>query len=331
MRSPTTGVQRYVLEILPHLPVQPRLLKPSAALHGALGHAWEQLVLPARLGPRLLWSPSNTGPLAVQRQVVTVHDLAPLDHPEWLNPNFAAWYRWLLPKLLKRVSHVISVSEFTRDRILQRIRMDPARISVIPHGVGSRFTPAPEHQLDALFEKLPCRRYFLSVGSLEPRKNLATLLRAWALAQTEIDADTWLVIVGQKGTPRVFAETHMPETPARTHWAGRLPDELLPAAYTGALALLYPSKYEGSGMPPLEAMACGTPALTSNQTALPETVGDAALTLDPETPDDWAHAMLRIARDDALRAQLRLRGLERAARFSWGAAAAKTHAVLTNC
>lgn len=319
LSAPLTGVQRYVRNIVAHLPVPLRPIHPRCALRGISGHVWEQCILPARLGSARLWSPSNTGPLAVKRQVVTVHDVVPLDHPEWLNPKFAAWYRWLLPRLLRRVERIIAISDFTRDRILARTAVEPDRIVVIRHGIDRRFAPqsraAVEIMLTAL--QIPSPRYFFCLGSLEPRKNLAILLQAWGRVQDELDPAIWLVIGGERGAERVFAPLRLPPDPPRTYWTGRVPDELLPAAYTGALGFIYPSVYEGFGAPPLEAMACGTPVIAGNRTALPEVVGNAGLLVDPLHVDDLCQALLDLARDGALRSRLRAAGLQRAAGFDW--------------
>lgn len=325
-----TGVQRYTLSILKHFPDRFQCLAPARGTHGVPGHIWEQLVLPGRVGGAVLWCPSNTGPLAVTRQVVTVHDLVPFDHPEFLNPRFARWYRVLLPKLVRRVRRIITGSEFTKHRLVEVLKVPESRISVIRNGVDARFRPQSKERIAEARRKLglPNGRYLVTLGSLEPRKNLKRLLEAWSRTVSELPDDVMLVIAGAKGKPMVFDGVSLDLLPPRVHLTGHVPDELLPALYSGAIAAPYLSVYEGFGLPPLEAMACGVPVLTGNRTALPEVVGDAALMVDPYDVDAIADSITTLVNDAALRADLVRRGQERAARFTWKRAAEQTWQVL---
>jgi len=330
LSSVLTGVQRYTLELLSRFDDRVRTFAPKARLDGVRGHLWEQIVLPRRLKGELLFSPGNTGPLAVRRQVITVHDVVPLDHPEWLNPQFAAWYRFLVPSLVRRVRRVIAISEFTRKRLLERTGVEPEKIVVIPNGVDARFHPRSEEDVRRVRDALgiPTAHYVLSLGSLEPRKNLHRLLQAWGLIQAEVPEDVWLIVAGAKGKPLVFRDVSFDRLPPRVYLTGHVPDEHLPALYSGALAFVYVSVYEGFGLPPLEAMASGTPTLTSNQTALPEVVGDAGLMVDPYEVEAIAWEIKRLVEDSVLRAGLRKKGLERAKQFSWDKTAELTWKVL---
>jgi glycosyltransferase involved in cell wall biosynthesis len=332
MSAPMTGVQRYVQEILAAMGERVAEVQPRRACRGIAGHAWEQGVLPLRTGGRLLWSPSNTGPLAVARQVVTVHDAVPLDHPEWLNPRFAAWYRFLLPRLVRRARRVIAISAFTRRRLIERTGVDPARVAVIHHGVGQRFRPQPDDAIAAMRRAVgvPAGRYLLSLGSLEPRKNLGGLLAAWGAVAAAAPADLCLVVAGARGAGQIFRQPPAPQATPRVHFSGRVEDRWLPALYSGAVAFCYPSLYEGFGWPPLEAMACGTPVLASQGTAFPEVLGDAALLVDPHDPCAIADTLRRVIASRALREDLRGRGMERAAGFRWADAAAATWALLSS-
>src|SRR6056297_1985463 len=151
LHQPLTGVGRYLSEVLAAWPgaTPMRLDPPRWASQGLKGHGWEQLVLPARVGRNLLWSPVHSGPLAVRNQVVTVHDLVPLDHPEWLSPGFARWYRFMLPRLLRQARHVIAISRFTRSRLLEMTDLPASRISVVANGVAPLFQPPAPAQAGA--------------------------------------------------------------------------------------------------------------------------------------------------------------------------------------
>lgn len=331
LASRTTGVQRYLRELLARLPEIERIAPTKPPLSGSRGHAWEQFCLPTRLHGRLLWSPSNTGPLSVRNQVVTIHDVVPLDHPEWLNRRFAAWYSFLIPRLVRRVQHVITVSAFTRDRLISRCNIEDKKVSVIYNGVDTRFRLQPPDVIIDTRKKLgiPLGRYVLSVGSLEPRKNLRRLLLAWEAILPGLPTDVSLVLAGAKGRSLVFADTpELKALPDRVRMVGYVPDEDLPALYAGAAAFVYPSVYEGFGLPPLEAMACGTPVIVGNCGSLPEVVGEAAVSVDPYDVDAIARALLDVLTVAALADRLRAAGPVRSRKFGWDKAAKETWQVL---
>ena len=325
-----TGMQRYGIEMADRLADLLDVVRPSSPLRGARGHLWEQVYLPAASGKRQLWSPNNTGPLAVKRQICTMHDIIPVEHPEWFNARFAAWYRWLLPRLTHRVRHMIAVSQFTKDRIVERFGIHPDKITVVWNGVDAQFRPRSTDEIAEVREALGIRspRYLLSLGSLEPRKNVRRLLTAWSRLKRELPEDLSLVIVGSKGALLVFKDAGITEIPEGVHFTGYAKQEHLPALYSGALALVYPSLYEGFGLPPLEAMACGTPVITSNTTSLPEITAGAALLVDPMSEEAIAGAILQIIRDCELRDRLRTQSLAHASRLTWDMAAAETRKVL---
>jgi len=332
LQAPMTGVGRYLAEVLAAWPGEaPRRIEaPARAVKGIQGHTWEQLVLPLRVGRDLLWSPVHSGPLLVANQVVTVHDLVALDHPEWLNPGFARWYRFMLPRLVRRARHVIAISEFTRDRLVRATGLGEDAVSVIPNGVGARFQP-PEAQArrrtrDAL--GLADVRYVLSVGTLEPRKNLAGLLRAWARALPDLPGDLELVIAGAPGRASVFAEASLGDLPPRVRLAGRVDDDMLPALYAEAEWFVYLSLYEGFGLPPLEALACGTPVIVSDIPVFREVAGDAAITVAPRDEAAVADVLVQAVSDAGQRATLAERGLARARRFDWRTTARSTREIL---
>lgn len=326
-----TGVQRYLSENLSRLPVGDGIRYVATGDFGVRGHMWEQFVLPFLCKGDLLWSPSNSGPIWTSRQVVTVHDVVPLDHPEWLNRKFAAWYKFLLPRLLARCAGIIAISQFTKDRILAHGLAGSDKISVVPNGVDGRFRPLPAEIIETTLRALdlPSRKYILAVGSLEPRKNLPRLLAAWRKVETKLDGTAWLVIAGGKGKGLVFGDgVGLGELPRRVHLTGQVPDKLLPGLYSGATGFAYVSEYEGFGLPPLEAMASGVPVLVSDTSVFPEVVGDAGIMVSPYDVDEIAAGILQLLSGDQRLRELRQLGLERAAMFSWDRTASETLNVL---
>ena len=324
-----TGVQRYAQRLCEALGGGVKTVQPSRPLQGFRGHIWEQTVLPMHAGEHLLWSPTNTGPLKVRRQVLTVHDVASLDHPEWFEAKFAAWYRWLTPLLVKRVLRVITISEFSRQRLAAITGLDPAHIAVIPPGVDRRFYPRSAEEVLKVRQKLqiPSQYYVLSLGSIEPRKNLPRLLEAWSRCVERLGSDVWLVVAGSPGQRHIFRQLKIEHSPAQVHALGFVDDDDLPALYSGALLLAYPSMYEGFGLPVLEAMAAGTVPVTGHSTALPEVAGDAGLLVDASDVEAIADAIVTLIENSELREQLRSRGLERSQSFSWERAARATWGV----
>jgi glycosyltransferase involved in cell wall biosynthesis len=288
------------------------------------GHAWEQVVLPFRLRGRILFSPSNTGPLAVSKQIVVLHDMAVFDCPENFNSLFVKWYQFLLPRLVRRVRKVITVSEFTKERICELTGLAADKIAVIPNGVGPQFTPKA-HVLDpnALSQlNFPSSEYLLAVGSVEPRKNLRRLLQAWQLVLPKFPG-LWLVIAGARGDMAVFNEAGLTSQPPRVLFAGHIPEKSLPAVFSRATGFVYPSLYEGFGLPVLEAMASGIPVVASDRPSIREIVEDAAVLVNPTSVEAIAESMTRILECSTLRDEVTTRGMRRAAQFSWDETAAR--------
>jgi glycosyltransferase involved in cell wall biosynthesis len=323
--SQITGVQRYLLSLLPHLPPELSSVKPSRALQGIKGHLWEQFYLPSQLKRRLLWSPGNTGPLGVSRQVLTVHDAAPLDHPEWFERKFALWYSALLPRLIRKVRAVITVSHFSKERIIQLTGVESERVNVIFNGVDRRFQPLnPKTVKEAITGLGLTDPYILFVGSLEPRKNLKMLLKTWQLGN--FDGAT-LAVAGATG--QVFQRFQLDSIPKGVRLLGRVEDDLLPALYSGAAGFVYGSIYEGFGLPPLEALACGCPIAISDIPAHREVCGQTALYFDPFSPEDLLRKLEELLRlDSARRASLAEQGVRRAALYNWETAAVQTWRIL---
>jgi glycosyltransferase involved in cell wall biosynthesis len=314
-----TGVQRYTHEILKRIDAPIQQVAPQEPLRGMKGHLWEQLILPKKIGANLLWSPSNTGPIFLEKQVVTIHDLSPLDHPEWTSRKFSSWYRLLIPRLIRTARLILTDSEYTKDRIEYFCNGSDNKIVVTPLGASKDFSRKNKeeitHAIDVL--KLPSPHYLITVGSLEPRKNLSTLLRSWEQISSQLPKDIWLVLVGAIGEKDIFAHQSYNRLPERVFLTGHVNDELLPALYSGALASVYVSLYEGFGLPALEAISCGTPLIHSNTTSIPEVVGDSGICVNPLDAAEIGEAMRLVADSAELRQKLSQNGLKQSMLFGW--------------
>ena len=267
-------------------------------------------------------------PLRGVSTVLTVHDLIFHLFPEHHKPlNY--WYLNLaLPLYCQRATAIIAVSEATRRDLVRCWGLDPARITVVHEAADPRFRPASPESIATVRQRygLP-PRFLVTVGVIEPRKNLARLLDALAILRR--DEDVHLVIVGGKGwlTSEFFRKLEaFPHRRAVT-LTGYVPDEDLPAVYSAATLCVQPSLYEGFGLPLLEAMACGVPLVCSQASSFPEIGGDAARYFAPTDAEDMAETIRSVWHDEALRAEMRTRGLAQAARFSWARAARETMAV----
>jgi len=257
--------------------------------------------------------------------VVTVHDLGFLHVPESFPLALRVALRVLVPRSMARASRIITDSEFACRDIVARYAIRPEKVAVIPLGVDARFRPSGETL--SVLGRYGLRPGFLfSLGRLNRRKNLERLLQAYARLRTGGVSDAPLVIGGKPdyGVDEVLRRAELSGDASGVRFAGLIPDEDLPAFYSAAACFVYPSLFEGFGLPVLEAMACGTPVVTSNRTALPELVGDAALSVDPSSVEALAGAMTRVLTDHDLAAELRRCGLDRSRRFSWRETAART-------
>jgi glycosyltransferase involved in cell wall biosynthesis len=268
-------------------------------------------------------------PLCRVPTVLTVHDLIFERLPGHHKP-LNRWYLHLtLPLFCRRATHIIAVSEHTRADLAALYRIPPTKITVIPEAADPRFRPPSDEALDLarVSYGLP-ERYLLCVGTIEPRKNLDRLLAAWEPLYLSGEVPP-LVIVGRRGWLYDHFFAALERSPARDGviFPGWMLDDDLPAVYAAAELFLFPSIYEGFGLPVLEAMASGAPVVCSNATSLPEVAGDAVLFFDPYDVEAIRAALRTALSDAALRQDLRQRGFQRAMRFSWGRAAEETLAL----
>lgn len=299
---------------------------------------WEQSVLPvqlARHGIDVLLSPANIAPLAHRcPSAVIIHDLIPFFRPEVFTFIERTAMRVLFRMSALRSNTVITVSESSRRDIIELLGVAPERVVVIPGGCDPRFQPVPltDETRAQLREVGIPERYLLYVAASRSYKNVDGLIRAFKLLKERHAIPHALVLTGlaDRAQHDLVALVGDLGLERDVVFSGFLDDRLLPLVYSAADVLVYPSFYEGFGLPVIEAMACGTPVAASNRTSLPEAVGDAGLLFDPDDIEDMAATIRRIVDDPALRAQLVAKGLVHASRFSWDQTAKRTLATLTS-
>jgi glycosyltransferase involved in cell wall biosynthesis len=303
-------------------------LRPVPWLKGDL---WEQIALPLATRGELLLSLCNSGPVFKRRHVVMVHDMAVYDTPHTFSWLFRTWYRIKFSMLIRYAPILLTVSSFSKSRICSLLGVDESRVRVVRPGADHFARIAAE---PAIVERLGLSgvKYCVIVGSLDPRKNLARVLAA--VGKLGHLRDVKFVVVGGANT-RVFAQSGSSglaapagaENPQIVR-AGYVSDGELKALYEHAACLAFPSLYEGFGLPPLEAMFCGCPAIVSRHPALVEACGDAAMHCDAESIDDIAQKIERMLTDDALRARYKQAGLRHAHAQSWDRSARELTKIL---
>lgn len=275
------------------------------------GHAWEQLELPWHSRTGVLVSLANAAPLIRSRQCVTLHDASVFAVPEAYSPLYLRWYRTLIPALGRRAARIITDSNFSRTELARRAGINEDKIRVVP--LGAEHILATPCDISVLANAgLQGRPFILAVSSHSAHKNLKALCEA----ARNLDNRAYQVVIAGGSNARVF-ETEATSWPAGVKHLGYVTDAQLRALYTHASCFVYPSLYEGFGLPPLEAMSCGCPVVVSNAASLPEVCGDAAVYCDPHDPADIARSIARVMEDDALREDLRCRGYQQAREFTW--------------
>jgi glycosyltransferase involved in cell wall biosynthesis len=325
-RAEIGGVERWAREMAVRLPaLQPDayfVARPPGALAHKAGHLWEQGALPVlarRRRAALVYSPANLAPVAWPRNVILLHDVAALRHPEWYSGGYVAWQRRVIPAVARRARLLVTVSDFSRREIAETLDLAPERIAVVAGGVDERFAPGAVPEAPARLGL--DRPYVLTLSTRYPRKNQGVLSEAVRrLSARGID----LVAAGGE---RGYMRTEPAAAGVRA--LGYVPDELLPGLFAGASAFVFPSRDEGFGLPCLEAMACGVPVVAARSGALPETCGDAALLVDPGDAGAFADALEMVLDDEAARGRLSEAGRARASELTWDRAARATDALLS--
>jgi len=280
-------------------------------------HLWEQVSLPLAARDGRLLSLAGSAPLLARRASAMIHDAAVFDRAEAYAPLFRHWYRFLFRQLAHRGVQLLTVSAFSRGRLAHALGVDERRIAVVPEGSDHLADVVPDERVLARLG-LRSGAFLLAVASDNPTKNLPALVAAFARRRAAEPAQ--LVIVGGRNE-RVFSAGAGQADPAGVVRAGPLSDPELKALYRNATALLFPSTYEGFGLPPLEAMACDCAVGAADAAAIPEVCGDAALYFDPASVEAMTASMEQLGTDAPLRESLRARGRSRAASFRWTNAA----------
>jgi len=325
----TTGVQRYAREVIAELvkfkktqikfiiavpgrnalPPVPNIeiYNDNSFLPTSL---WQQIRLPVlmkNLRADLLWSPCNIGPVFTKNHIVSIHDTAIFAGPAWFSRRFRVYYKSIFPMLGRGAKKIITFSNFSKEGLVRHSIAPLMKIKVIPEGVNPKFVRRMSRILD-----FP---YILTVGSRDPRKNVARLIKSWNQLSLNVKLNRKLVITG--GDIHSFSPENLNPIPDNVYFTGYIADRDLPSLYSGADAFVFPSLYEGFGLPPLEAMACGCPVIASNVSSLPEICGDAAYYIDPHSIESLAEGIKKVLTDQNLRESLIKKGMERARLFTW--------------
>ena len=257
---------------------------------------------------------TGLGPLLVRKKIMTIHDLAFMANPDWYSRPYRTWYRMMTPLCASTSMKILTVSEFSKSEIMRRLSMDDEKIRVIYNAVSSRFHASESSRRNA--GEVTGEKYILAVSSIDPRKNFSMLLKAFSLIE---DKNIKLYIVG--GQAHIYSTSikelcdNIPTD--RIKWLGRITDSELKEYYMNACCFIYPSLYEGFGIPPLEAMACGTPTIVSDIPPLQEVCSNASLYICPLDTEDIARKIMLLVSDIELRERLRIAGYNQYKRFTW--------------
>ena len=267
-------------------------------------------------------------PLVPAKVVTTIHDISYEHLPETFTRRSRFQMKLTIRHTAKRAEHIICPSEYSRRDIIDTYKIDPRRVSMIPLAAPTMYKPVTDSGLIArVRQKYGLRGdYILGVGSIQPRKNLVRLMEAYGLLSKRMTDLPPLVLAGKKAwmSDETVGADAFRKVMDKIVFTGYVPDEDLPSLYSGAVCFVYPSFFEGFGLPLLEAMQCGTPVIAGDLTSIPEVVGDAGILVDPYSVEQIAAALEAVLSDSQLRADLRRKGLERASQFSWKRTARQT-------
>ena len=255
-----------------------------------------------------------------RRNVLTIHDLSLMLHPQYHEPRLVRRSRRRLPLMIRSAAKIIAVSESMKRELCEHLKIEPERIAVTPEAPRENFRPLPLSETNAIRQRLGIEADFiLAVGTIEPRKNLLTLVRAIDQIVRTTALRPQLVIAGGEGwlMDQLYSFIAQSSSAERVRFIGYTTDDELRALYSSCRISVYPSWYEGFGLPPLEAMACGAPVIASRIPAIEETVGRVAVLIDPTNVAELANTIMQLWNDERQRAQLSEAGLRHAAEFTW--------------
>lgn len=284
------------------------------------GPLWEQLALPFAAGRHVLVSLCNVGPVIKRRHIVMIYDMAVYDVPAGYSRKFRWWYRFVFFSLKLNARHIVTVSEFSKSRIRAVLSVPDSKVSVVKLGVDHLDRIESDTGVISRLN-LKKGRYGLAVGSLAGGKNHARVLAA--IEQLELPDDFRFVVAGGKNVRIFGGSTSEKDAAKKVVWAGYVEDSELKALYENATFFVFPSLYEGFGLPPLEAMYCSCPVIVSREASLPEVCGDAALYCDAYSVEDIAEKMTMMINDDGLRERYRTRGYLHASQYRWAMSASR--------
>lgn len=280
----------------------------------------------------VFFSPDGFIPLGMSiPKVSMVHDVAYLRYPEHLQPRIRAFYKKWMPRYLAYTDHIITVSEFSKSEIIAGYNIPADKISVVYNGITDAYKPVSDEQKKITRDRYTSGHpYFVYLGAIHPRKNILTLVKAFEQFKSSHPSDHQLVLAGRASwhTEEVFKSIAESKWKDAIHLPGYIATADATALVASAEAMIYPSLYEGFGLPIVEAMACDVPVICSNVSSLPEVAGNAALLFEPQDVDQLAHHMSSLAKDDSIRHQLISLGNERSKYFSWDKAAEQVYEIL---
>lgn len=325
-----TGVQRYATEIslllkdmntnVQYISSKDILQKAYAKalgvnLQGAsTGHIWEQLELPLYLSRNknpLLINLANTAPVLYKNKIITIHDLSYLRNPAWYSKKFYYTYKYMIPEIAKNSLKIVTVSEFSKKEIIDLLKIPEEKIEVVYNAVADEFVALASQKVDNNIYG----EYILAVSSLDPRKNFKNLILAFNRLKLK---DIKLVIVGAEN--KIFSNNELKELIESNEniiFTGYVSDEHLAGLYINAKLFVYPSLYEGFGIPPLEAMSCNCPVIASDTSSLPEVCADAAYYISPHSVENITKGIFEVINDEKIQNELKEKGQNRIKMFDW--------------